>query len=913
MALTTGTRLGAYEVLALLGSGGMGEVYRARDTRLDRIVAIKVLPANVASDPDRRQRLDREARAISSLNHPHICTLYDVGHQDGIDYLVMELLEGQTLAERLIKGALPLDQAMQYAIQLADALDVAHRRGIVHRDLKPANVFISRSGSSGTPIAKLLDFGIAKAIALSPAAATVSATLTNEGTLLGTVQYMAPEQLEGREADTRSDLFAFGAVLYEMLTGHRAFPGENQASVIAAVLDSDPPPVSASQSLTPPALEHLVKTCLAKNPDERWQTAGDVKRQLEWIATSSLPTGQATTVAQRASSGVHVPWTAALVTAIVAIIVVGTLARYVWTGPPEQTAPPRVTRTTIVTSGGSAVFIAAGRSLAITPDGTRVVYIGNSGTQLFVRAIDQFDSIPIFTSLSPLNQVSVSPDGQSVVFAEGNTLRTIALTGGPAKTIIPGIAGYGAAWAADGTIVLPVRDRGGLHRVPDGGGDVTTLTRPDAEHGELAHVWPAMLPGGRAVLFTITATTGGLDAAQIAVLDLVSLTSRVLVRGGSDAHYVPGGLSSPESPDREGGHLVYVKGSTLVAVPFDLARMEVRGTPVPVLTRLATMSIGSGHFDVAANGTLLYLDADSRAAPARTLVWVDRQGLETPLSASLPARPYGQPRVSPDETQVAVAINDEENDIWVWDIAGKTPLRKLTSGPETDFFPVWTTNSRRLLFGRPGGGFFWQAADGTGKEEALTSESDRGMLPSGVTPDGTRVLFSLGARDVMAMALDARRVEPLVQTQFNERNGDVAPDGRWLAYESDASGKFEIYVTPFPKVASAGEWPISTAGGTRPLWAPNGQELFFVAPDGAMMAVRVAPQANVWRSGSPVKLFGGPYATGAPASGRNYDVSKDGKRFLTVKSPPSDQSAAPQIELVQHWAEELKRLVPAAR
>ena len=751
--------------------------------------------------------------------------------------------------------------------------------------------------------------GSRKRYLLGQTAATAAPqTLTEQGTLLGTLQYMAPEQLEGRGADPRSDLFAFGAVLYEMVTGRRAFPGESQASVIAAVLDSEPPALSASQSLTPPALEHLVKTCLAKNPDERWQAAGDVKRQLEWIAASAQSDATASTTGTRAPHEHRLTRTVAVIASFAALIVVGALAWSILTE--EQTALPRVTRTTIVTSGGSAVSIAAGRSLAITPDGTRVVYIGNSGTQLFVRAIDQFDSTPIFTSLSPLNQVSVSPDSQSVVFAEGNTLRTIALTGGPAKTIISGIAGYGAAWAADGTIVLPVTDRGGLHRVPAGGGDVTTLTRPDAEHGELAHVWPAMLPGGRAVLFTITATTGGLDAAQIAVLDLVSLTSRVLVRGGSDAHYVPGGFSSPESPDREGGHLVYVKGSTLVAVPFDLARMEVRGTPVPVLTRLATMSIGSGHFDVAANGTLLYLDADSRAAPARTLVWVDRQGLETPLSASLPARPYGQPRVSPDGTQVAVAINDQENDIWVWDVARQTPLRKLTSGPATDFFPVWTTNSRRLLFGRPGGGLFWQAADGTGKEEALTSESGRGMQPSGVTPDGTRVLFSLGARDVMAMALDARRVEPLVQTQFNERNGDVSPDGRWLAYESDASGKFEIYVTPFPKVAGAGEWAISTTGGTRPLWAPNSQELFFVAPDGAIMAVHVNPQANVWRSGSPVKLFGGPYATGAPASGRNYDVSKDGKRFLMVKSPPIDQFAAPQIELVQHWAEELKRLVP---
>ena len=399
MALTPGTRLGAYEVLALLGSGGMGEVYRARDTRLERVVAIKVLPASVAGDPDRRQRLDREARAISSLNHPHICTLYDVGHQDGVDYLVMELLEGQTLAERLTKGALPLDQAVQYATQLADALDVAHRHGIVHRDLKPANIFIARSGPSGTTIAKLLDFGIAKAAALGPVAATASATLTDEGTLLGTLQYMAPEQLEGRGADTRSDLFAFGAVLYEMLTGRRAFPGESQASVIAAVLDSEPPPLSVGQSLTPPALEYLVKTCLAKNPDERWQAAGDVRRQLEWIAASARSAATETTAGLRVRRQLRLMRTLALLTSLVALIIVGGLSWYVWTGP---TAPSRIIRTTIVTSGVAAFSLRAGRTLAITPDGTRVVYIGSNGTQLFDRPIDRFESKAILAGNVPL-------------------------------------------------------------------------------------------------------------------------------------------------------------------------------------------------------------------------------------------------------------------------------------------------------------------------------------------------------------------------------------------------------------------------------------------------------------------------------------------------------------------------------
>ena len=912
MAITPGTRLGAYEVLALLGSGGMGEVYRARDTRLDRVVAIKVLPASVAKDPDRRQRLDREARSVSSLNHPNICTLYDVGHQDGIDYLVMEFLEGQTLAERLTRGALPLDEAAQYAIQLADALDVAHRHGVVHRDVKPANVFLARRDSSATPITKLLDFGIAKAVALGPPAAIAGGTLTSDGTLLGTLQYMAPEQLEGRDADTRSDLFAFGAVLYEMVTGRRAFQGESQASVIAAVLDSEPLPLSSSQPLTPPALEYLVKTCLAKNPDERWQAAGDVKRQLEWIAASGRST-PLPTAGRRSGYGVRVVGTVAVMT-LVAFIAGGALTWYARTGLQEQAAPPHVTRSTIATSGTAALGLRPGRSLAITPDGTRVVYIGNDGSQLFVRPIDRFDSTAIFTAVGPLNDVFVSPDGQSAGFIEGGILKTIALTGGPAETIVEGGVGYGGAWAPDDTIIFSTGEgASGLQHVSAAGGDVTTLTRPVAARGELAHVWPAMLPGGRAVLFTITATTGGLDAAQVAALDLVTGGYKVLVHGGSDAHYVPAERSATKGTKPERAHLVYVKGATLMAIPFEPARLEASGTPVMVLPGLATTPRGSGVFDVADGGTIVYVDSPAdHTAVARTLVWVDRQGLEKPLSTSLPPRPYGQPRLSPDGTRVAVAIDDDANDIWVWDVAGQT-LRRLTSGPATDFFPVWTTDSQRLIFGRPFHGLFWQAADGSGNVEALSTNAGPAMMPTGMTPDGKRVLFTLGPpRDVMAMTLDHRRVEPLVQTPFNDRNGVVSPDGRWLAYESDSTQRFEIYVTPYPNV-KGGTWPISTAGGTGPLWSPNSPELFFVAPDGAIMAASVNPRGGVWRPGAPVKVVDGQYLTRARTNGRHYDVSTDGKRFLIVKAPPSDQPAASQIQLVQHWAKELQRLVPATR
>jgi eukaryotic-like serine/threonine-protein kinase len=911
LALASGTRLSVYEVTVQIGEGGMGEVYRARDTRLDRMVAIKVLPPSGADDPRRRERFDREARAISSLNHPHICTLYDVGRQDGIDFLVMELLDGEPLSERLAKGALPLEQALRCAVQIADALDAAHRRGIVHRDLKPANIFLARNGrSSAPPVAKLLDFGIAKAIAFGTGAAAMPPTLTEEATLLGTPQYMAPEQLEGREADARSDLFAFGAVVYEMLTGRRAFPGESQSNVIAAVLDSEPAPVATFQPLAPPALDHLVTTCLAKNPDERWQSAADVRRQLEWIAASARSAATPTTDRPHPRGGARSAWAIAAAMSLVTLVAAGTLGWYARNALGGPTMPSRVSRMTLATSGAAAFSPNESRSLAITPDGTRIVYVGNNDTQLFVRPLDQLEATAIATAGSPLNFVFVSPDGQWVGFEEGNSLKKVAVTGGPITTIQSFLNCCGAAWAPDDTIIVgSALPSAGLRRMSAAGGKMTELTHLASARGEVGHLWPEMLPGGQAVLFTI-ATMGGPDAVQVAVLDLTTGMTKVVVPSGSHAHYVASGRDSAKREQREGGHLVYTAGGTLRAVPFDVARLETRGTPVTVLPRLVRKGLGGGEFVVASDGTLAYVDAPDFMAAAQvvvTMVWVDRQGREEPLPA--PPRPYAQPRLSPDGTRVAVALGDEERDIWVWDLRRQS-ITKLTFGPGSKFFPVWMPDGRRVLFGRPGAPLSWQPADGSGPAEELSAEPGAAMLPSGVTPDGTRVLFSLGGRDQMMLTLDrTRRVQPLIQTPSNERNGVVSSDGRWLAYESNSSGRFEIYVRPFPEV-DTGQWLISTGGGTRPLWSPNGTELFYVAPDGALMAVRADPRGNVWSAGSPSKVLEGAYATVGPASGRTYDVSADGKRFLVLKRAPATDATTPKIIVVQHWFEELKRLAP---
>ena len=575
------------------------------------------------------------------------------------------------------------------------------------------------------------------------------------------------------------------------------------------------------------------------------------------------------------------------VAAVVALVAVGALT---WSlqKAGATTAPPRVLRMTIASAGAAA---AADRSLAMTPDGTRVVYVGINN-QLMVHALDRLDSTAIHTGAGPLNWVFVSPDGRWVGFSEGRTLRKVAITGGPAQTIAQTSLRIGATWAPDDSIIFASDEVTGLRRVSANGSNVDVLTQPAQARGELDHLWPEMLPGGRAILFTITATTGGRAADQVAILDLGTREYKVLVRGGSHAHYVPS------------GHLVYTAEGTLRAVPFDLARLEAGTTPVTVLPRLVTTRQGAGDFDVAADGTLAYMDAPGAAASAaRTLVWVDRQGAEERLDAQ--PRPYIHPRVSPDGTRLAVAIEDEEPDIWVWDFTRRT-LDRLTSHPAPDFSPVWT-DSRHLAYfsGREGGGVFWQPVDGAGGEERLSA----GGPPFGVTPDGEQVLFgTVGNADIMMVALGTRRVQPLLANPPVERNGVVSPDGHWLAYEElNRDGQFQVFVRPFPNV-SAGQWPISTAGGTRPVWARSGQELFYVASDGALMAVRAEPRGPKWSSGSPAKVVEGPYMTRGLRDKPTYDVSTDGKRFLMVKQPANQ--AAPQIVVVQNWTEELKRLVP---
>jgi Tol biopolymer transport system component len=905
MPLGPGARLGPYEIVSAIGAGGMGEVYRATDTSLGRQVAIKVLPHAFAQDAERLARFEREAKTLAALNHPHIAQIYGLEKSSGVQALVMELVEGEDLSRRIARGAIPIDEALPIARQICEALEAAHEQGIIHRDLKPANIKITPDG-----VVKVLDFGLAKltesAGSGQPAAAsaqlsmsptiTSPAMMTGAGMILGTAAYMSPEQAKGKPADKRSDIWAFGCVLYEMLAGTRPFDGDDVTDVMVAVLSKEPD-WNALPASVPASIRALLRRCLEK--DRRKRVAGIAAALFALDEHASLNGFMAASAAPLPRRPLWRRVAALTAGALVVAVVAGAS---VWFA--TRPAPPRVSRLTIASSGAAALSIDGfDRDLAIMPDGSRVVYVGNRSTQLFVRALGALEPVAVFTG-TPRGPF-VSPDGQWIGFVDtNNVLKKVAVTGGPAVTMAT-LDGNprGATWGPDDTIIIAtLNGMTGLQRVTMAGGPTTVLTRPDRAQGEVDHLWPELLPNGRAVLFTITAMTGGLDAAQVAVLDLQTGTRKVLVRGGSHAHYVPS------------GHLVYAAAGTLRAVPFDLAQLETRGTPVPVVPDVVTTPQGAADAVVAGDGTLAYV-AGGVAGTQRTLVWVDRQGRETPIPA--PPRAYVYPRLSPDGTRIALDVRDQDTDIWVWDL-GRTTLTRATFDPALDGYPVWTPDGHRLIFSSERTGvrnLFWQAADGTGAVERLI-ESPNTQNGSAVSPDGRRLIFIETAKtgeDVMQVELEGtHRVTPLVQSPFTERNGIVSPDGRWLAYEANDSGRFEIYVRPFPEVNS-GHWQVSTGGGTRPLWARSGQELFYVSPTGALMRVGVE-RASSWMATPPTLLVKEGYFTFPGGNGgRTYDISPDGQRFLMIKEGGgTDQTAAPpQIIVVQHWQEELKRLVPS--
>jgi eukaryotic-like serine/threonine-protein kinase len=910
--LETGAMVGSYRIDRLIGAGGMGEVYRARDTKLGRDVAIKVLPDAFTADPEHLARFKREARLLATLNHPHIGAIYGVEEADPspgsgqtvVRALVLELVEGETLADRIAKGPIPLDEALPIAKQIAEALEAAHEHGIIHRDLKPANIKVRADGT-----VKVLDFGLAKALDPSPSATEVSQSptitspaATRMGVVMGTAAYMSPEQAHGKAVDKRADIWAFGCVLYEMLTGRRAFSGDDLTDTLATVLKSDPD-WSGLPADTPVAIRKLLRRCLEKDPRRRLPDIGSARLEID----DAQPRPSEHVVPTPTAHPSRWRRVGALATAVLVGSVVTGTALWLVTRPVSP-APPRVMRTMITPSAAAPLTIGFGRDLAIAPDGLRLVYV--AGTQLLVRRLDQLVPTAL-TGLGVPVLPTFSPDGQWIAFFDGNAaLKKVAVTGGPAVMLSPtNNAGGGATWSPDDTIIFAtVAPSTGLLRVGASGGEPEVLTTPDDAQGEVDHGWPEVLPGGEAVLFTVF-MKGGIEQDQVAVLDLRTRSRRVLLRGGSHAQYVPP------------GYLIYTVAGTLRAVAFDLARREVTGSPVPVAEDVVIKPFGAVDASVAADGTLVYVRGGPVGTPRRTLVWVDRRGREEAVAA--PARGYRYPRLSSDGMKVAVEVIEEQgSDIWIWDFAQQA-LTRFTFDPAQDIYPVWTPNGRRLAFRSTRAGpanVFWQAADGTGAVERLT-ETPNEQAPYAVSPDGTRlVLREDGPKtggDLMVLALDGeRRVTPLIQTTFNERNGEISPDGRWLAYESDESGREEIYVRPFPDV-NGGHWQASTGGGSEPLWARSGRELFYRGPDDALLGVPVGVEGSAsFKTSKPVRLVEGRYYAGAgsgAAPGRTYDVSPDGRRFLMVKEGGgSDQTAAPppSIVVVQHWVEELKHLVP---
>jgi len=894
VAILPGKRLGPYEILSAVGAGGMGEVYRAKDTRLDRIVAIKILPDRHASKPELRERFEREAKTISSLNHPHICTLYDVGHQDGTDFLVMEYLEGETLAARLAKGPLPLDQVLKYAIEIADALDKAHRKGITHRDLKPGNIMLTKSG------AKLLDFGLAKLrqgaasqIPLSERP-TADDSITAQGTILGTLQYMAPEQVEGGEVDSRTDIFAFGVVVYEMATGKKAFEGKSQASVIGAILKDDPPPISSLQPMTPPQLDRVVKKCLAKEPDDRWQSAKDLTDGLKWIAEGGAETSKA------APSEVKPPakkWRQAVVLGLAVLVaaVVGGLA--VWNLKPASPPSPRpVSRLTItLPPGQQLVGLNNGPAVAISPDGIDLAYVAIQGgtQQIYLRAMDSLEARLIPGTEGAVNPF-FSPDGQWLGFYMANKLKKVSVNGGATVTLnyVASAQPRGASWGSQGMIAFAPTNASVIRQVSEAGGVPQPLTR--LEKGEVGHRWPEFLPGGKALLFCTT--TGVAANGQIAVQSIGTGERRNLVPAGTQPRYAGS------------GHLVYAQAGTLMAAPFDPQRLTVTGAAVPVVDGvLQSVDSGVAQYSLSAAGSLVYVPGTVQATQRR-LVWVDRKGMEQALPA--PPHAYRYPRFSPEGQRVAVSIEESGSDIWVYDLARDTSTRWTFQG-SLNLMGAWTPDGKRLAFtsdkeGAPN--IFWQFGDGSGGLERLTT-SEYIQAPNSWSPDGQLLAYieinpSTGY-DIWVLRLSDRRAQPFLQTQFNEGAPRFSPDGRWLAYVSDESGRYEVYVQPYP--GPGGKWQISTDGGTEPVWNRNGRELFYRSGD-KMMAVDIATQPS-FAAGKPRMLFEGQYVP-TPATFPDYDVSPDGQRFLMVK--PSEQAgAAPtQINVVLNWFEELKQKVP---
>jgi len=925
MAVSAGTRLGPYEILAPLGAGGMGEVYRASDTRLKRQVAIKILPPLVAADPERLARFQREAEVLASLNHPHIAAIYGSEEspstgsgQAGVKALVMELVEGPTLADRIAQGPIPFDEALPIARQIAAALEAAHERGIIHRDLKPANIKVREDGT-----VKVLDFGLAKLVqpdAVSAGDLSQSPTLTSPalmtgmGMILGTAAYMSPEQARGRAVDKRTDVWAFGAVLYEMLSGRRAFDGEDVTDVMAAVVKSAPDWTALPPDV-PPHVVALIQRCLEKDRNER---IGDIAVARFLLAGHAPqgPSSGAAVVTRTAAGGWRrmAPW-------LLAALVAGAALGWLLAWRPAGAIPVVHLQMSVAPADqliGSAGSVRPARTaLAISPDGRFVVFDGarGPGSQLYIRALDRPEATPIAGTEAALGPF-FSPDGAWLGFWAGDAIKKVPPAGGVAVVVCATPPGrrWGASWGEDGTIFFAAGD--GVFKVPSAGGTPAPVTTVDGSRNE-RHLLPQPLPGGKALLFT-GVTGEDWETANIILQPLPGGEQRILIAGGVDARYV------------DTGHIVYLKNATLMAVPFDVGSLKVTGAPVALIADVmqavnapnSANESGSGQFVVSSSGTLLYALGGITPARQQALVWVDRKGAEQPLPAA--PGPYFSPRLSPDGRRVAVTVRrgaSRATDLWVYDVSRGAPTRLTFDGSNTS---AWSPDGKRLVYGS--GSLYAVNADGGGKPERIAT-SEYNQIPSSWSSRGNAIAFlqrvgpvgavrerSLQDNGIWVLPMDGppegRRPRLFLQSRFNVTAPDFSPDGHWIAYVSNESGASEVYVQPYPGPGE--KTRISTNFGIEPIWTAGGREILYRTYTRTHLQVlSVAVRSfSPFQIDAPRLLFEAPlgvYDTTGPT--RGWDATPDGLRFLMAKPITPTDKPVTAIQVVLNWTEELKRLV----
>jgi eukaryotic-like serine/threonine-protein kinase len=890
MVIPAGTTLGSYEILQQIGAGGMGEVYRANDRRLGRQVALKVLPAQFSGQEDFRQRFVREAQVIAGLNHPHICTLYDIGKQDGTDFLVMELLEGETMAARLERGPIPLEDALRIAIQIADALDKAHSMGVTHRDLKPSNIMLTKSG------AKLMDFGLAKRRAVvetSGATLPTGVDLTQHGSIIGTVQYMAPEQIEGEDADARTDIFALGLILYEMVTGKRAFAGKSQASLMASILHHSPAPMSALQPVTPPSLQRVVEICMAKEPEARWQSAHDVMLQLKWIAEGGSAAGVPAPVAHRRKTRERSAW---IIAAAGALATIALAALHFGSSPPEA----RVVRFTIGPNPGT-LFGSQNAPIrpfpAISPDGKRIVFQAQEGSEpvmLWVRPLDASEAQPLSGTENAFLPFW-SPDSQNIGFSADGKIKRVPASGGPVQEITAVVQQAEATWGKDGTIVYGNAD-GGLYRVNEKGGTPVKVTSLNKELKESLHRAPYFLPDGKHFLYLAqppnTIYVGSLDPAE---------PPKRLFNSDTRAIY-----SSQ-------GYVLFIRQGILMAQRFDANKLELSGDAFNVAANVVNAAgNGRASFAVSDNGTLVYREGVALGSLGLRIVWVDRTGKVTDnINQSEDNR--GQ-RLSGDGKRLLVERRPMQGcvgcaDLWIIDLARGANTR-FTDGTADELNGIWSPNGDTIAYrANPDGmfGLYTKATTGVAKEEPLLKlERDISQL-NDWSADGKYILFTINdpmnGNDIWYLPLSGeRKPQPLVQTKANEGGARFSPDGHWVAFQSNESGTQQIYIVPFPSASQ--KVPISVDGGANPRWRQDGRELYFTRQqDASLMVVDIKVTGTTLDPGTPKRMF--TYPTGNPGA---YATTPNADRFLWAAVPGAlSQTGDTPLTVVLNWTAGLKR------